>query len=173
MKTKLSVILTLVAGATSQATIVTWDGEGADNDWGTVANWVGDALPGSANDANFDDGASAVVSDAQSANKVLLSQGGGETSDLTIQSSGSLTVGNGGVWIGNNNLTTAVGTLNVAGTLSMVGKTIYLGYNGIGTLSATDSADIDFGQLSAANHTSGGTATLNVSGASADLAGWR
>jgi hypothetical protein len=78
MKTKLSVILTLVAVAISQAAVITWDGGGADNDWSTAANWVGDALPGTADTADFGDGASAVLSDAQSVAKVQLSLGGGK-----------------------------------------------------------------------------------------------
>ncbi len=34
--------------ALAQAAIVTWDGGGADNNWNTVANWVGDVAPGTA-----------------------------------------------------------------------------------------------------------------------------
>ena len=40
--------------AGAQAAIVTWDGGGADNNWNTVANWVGDVAPGTADVATFD-----------------------------------------------------------------------------------------------------------------------
>ena len=36
------------------AASVTWDGEGADDNWSTAANWSGDAAPGAADTALFD-----------------------------------------------------------------------------------------------------------------------
>ncbi len=48
----LGVLLGLAGSA--QAAIVTWDGGGADNNWNTVANWVGDVAPGTADVATFD-----------------------------------------------------------------------------------------------------------------------
>ncbi len=44
----------VVLPAQAQAAIVTWDGGGADNNWNTVANWVGDVAPGTLDVATFD-----------------------------------------------------------------------------------------------------------------------
>jgi hypothetical protein len=53
MKTYLSfffVAITII----SNAAVITWDGEGADGLWNTSSNWVGDRIPGPADDVVLD-----------------------------------------------------------------------------------------------------------------------
>ncbi|MDQ3089821.1 MAG: hypothetical protein M3Q24_01545, partial [bacterium] len=52
----LSVIIILSTGLIfkyTQAATITWDGDGADNNWSTCANWSGDTCPGSSDVATF------------------------------------------------------------------------------------------------------------------------
>ncbi|MFA5854877.1 MAG: S-layer homology domain-containing protein [Candidatus Gracilibacteria bacterium] len=50
----LTSLMLLVSAAHASAATVKWDGGGANNNWSTSANWVGDAVPGTGDIATFD-----------------------------------------------------------------------------------------------------------------------
>jgi hypothetical protein len=44
---------TIFASAPAMAVVTIWDGGGANSNWDTATNWVGDVLPPTANDVQF------------------------------------------------------------------------------------------------------------------------
>ncbi len=47
------ILIPLLIIPRTQAATITWDGEGADNNWSTCTNWVGDVCPGSGSTVSF------------------------------------------------------------------------------------------------------------------------
>lgn len=53
MKLIILLAITCLFSINSFAAVKTWDGGGADNNWGTAANWVGDVVPVAGDDLIF------------------------------------------------------------------------------------------------------------------------
>jgi hypothetical protein len=102
--------------------IVTWDGEGGDNNWSTAANWSGDSLPGTGDIATFDS-----TSTDNATIDANIDVGG---IDINSGYTGVITQGSSIVTVGSSNYDQAAGTftggsgkIDVNGNLTISGGT--------------------------------------------------
>ena len=108
-------LLAVGAGALARAATVTWDGEGEDNNWSTAANWSGDAVPGTGDDAVFDDTSSkdcTVDSSVEVASLTVSSDYGGTVS----LGSGTVTLNTGDFYAPSGHFSAGTSTLKFTGS---------------------------------------------------------
>jgi FlgD Ig-like domain len=102
---------------------ISWDGGGADNNWSTALNWVGDVVPGSVDDVVIGDGFTTIIDAGFAGTVNVLTVGGGVSGSVSL--SRSLTT--------NSNLNVSAGAsldlngqdLLCNGTMTITGTTLF------------------------------------------------
>jgi hypothetical protein len=128
IKLQLFLIPMLIIGICFQSTAqtITWDkANAATTDWNTASNWIGGALPGTANDVDLD-GSTVVLSASTQVQRVYA----GGSSNLTINASVTLTIngfsGDDGLEIQGSATVTNNGTIDISNITGSAGDGLYV-----------------------------------------------